>query len=91
LKNKQEKNGLVICTKARLVAQDEGMYYEATFVSVSRLKAIHIFIEYASFHDFMFFNCIGCSTTGFQTPTPNHMYLLHKALYGIKQSTGSLV
>jgi hypothetical protein len=54
-KNKQDDNGVVVCNKARLVAQGfaqiEGFDYEDTFAPVARLEAIRLFLAYASFHN----------------------------------------
>nr|GEX44684.1 putative ribonuclease H-like domain-containing protein [Tanacetum cinerariifolium] len=56
LKNKKDKRGIVIRNKARLVAQrhtqEEGIDYEEVFAPVARIKAIRLFLAYASFIGF---------------------------------------
>ncbi|GJZ68407.1 putative ribonuclease H-like domain-containing protein [Tanacetum coccineum] len=55
--NKKDKRGNVIRNKARLVAQgytqEEGIDYDEVFVLVARIKAIRLFLAYASFKDFV--------------------------------------
>ncbi|KAJ9561581.1 hypothetical protein OSB04_006741 [Centaurea solstitialis] len=54
--NKKDENGVVICNKARLVAQgycqEEGIHYDETFAPVARLEAIRIFLAYAAHRGF---------------------------------------
>nr|GFA68020.1 retrovirus-related Pol polyprotein from transposon TNT 1-94 [Tanacetum cinerariifolium] len=56
LKNKKDERGIVIRNKARLVAQghtqDEGIDYDEVFTHVARIKAIRLFLAYASFMSF---------------------------------------
>ncbi|GJZ48351.1 putative ribonuclease H-like domain-containing protein [Tanacetum coccineum] len=56
-RNKKDKRGIVIRNKARLVAQghiqEEGIYYEEVFAPVARIKAIRLFLAYASFMGFL--------------------------------------
>nr|GEV47702.1 hypothetical protein [Tanacetum cinerariifolium] len=56
LKNKKDERGIVIKNKARLVAQrhtqEEGIDYDEVFAPVARIKAIILFLAYASFMDF---------------------------------------
>nr|GEV01299.1 copia protein [Tanacetum cinerariifolium] len=56
LKNKKDEKGIVIRNKARLVAQghthEEGIDYEEVFALVARIKAIRLFLAYASFIGF---------------------------------------
>nr|GEX11314.1 putative ribonuclease H-like domain-containing protein [Tanacetum cinerariifolium] len=56
-RNKKDERGKVIRNKARLVAQghpqEEGIDYEEVFAPFVRIKAIRLFIEYASFMGFM--------------------------------------
>nr|GEZ19241.1 putative ribonuclease H-like domain-containing protein [Tanacetum cinerariifolium] len=57
LKNtKKDKRGIVIRNKARLVAQghthEEGINYDEVFAPVTRIKAIILFLAYASFMRF---------------------------------------
>ncbi|GKE92121.1 putative ribonuclease H-like domain-containing protein [Tanacetum coccineum] len=56
-RNKKDERGIVIKNKARLVAQgytqEEGIDYDEVFVSVARIKAIRLFLAYASFMEFI--------------------------------------
>nr|GEX93849.1 putative ribonuclease H-like domain-containing protein [Tanacetum cinerariifolium] len=56
-RNKKNKRGIVIRSKARLVAQghthEEGIDYEDVFAPVERIEAIRLFLAYASFMGFM--------------------------------------
>ncbi|GJU53391.1 putative ribonuclease H-like domain-containing protein [Tanacetum coccineum] len=56
-RNKKDKRGIVIKNKARLVAQgytqEEGIDYDEVFAPVARIKAIRLFLAYASFKDFV--------------------------------------
>nr|GEU93304.1 hypothetical protein [Tanacetum cinerariifolium] len=56
-RNKKDERGIVIRNKARLVThkntQEEGMDYDEVFALVSRIKAVGLFLAYASFKDFM--------------------------------------
>nr|GEV18683.1 retrovirus-related Pol polyprotein from transposon TNT 1-94 [Tanacetum cinerariifolium] len=55
-RNKMDEEGVVTKNKARLVAkgyiQKEGIEYDETFALVSRLKAIRMFLAYASYMGF---------------------------------------
>nr|GEU81503.1 hypothetical protein [Tanacetum cinerariifolium] len=55
--NKKDKRGIVIKNKTRLVAQgytqEEGIDYDEVFSLVARIKAIRMFLAYASFMGFM--------------------------------------
>nr|GEY35688.1 hypothetical protein [Tanacetum cinerariifolium] len=55
-RNKRDQRGIVVKNKARLVAhghrQKEGIDYDEFFASVARIKAIRLFLAYASFMDF---------------------------------------
>nr|GEY73410.1 putative ribonuclease H-like domain-containing protein [Tanacetum cinerariifolium] len=56
-KNKKDERGIVIKNKARLVVQghtqEEGIDYKEVFAPVARIKAIRLFLAYASFMGFM--------------------------------------
>nr|GEX51831.1 hypothetical protein [Tanacetum cinerariifolium] len=56
-RNKKDERGIVIKNKAILVAQghtqEEGIDYDEVFAPVARIKAIWLFLAYASFKDFV--------------------------------------
>ncbi|GJS62331.1 putative ribonuclease H-like domain-containing protein [Tanacetum coccineum] len=56
-RNKNDEKGIVIRTKARLVAQgytqEEVIDYDEVFAPVARVEAIRLFLAYASFKDFV--------------------------------------
>nr|GEX83098.1 hypothetical protein [Tanacetum cinerariifolium] len=56
-KNKKDERGIVIKNKSSLVAQghtqEEGIDYDEVFALVARIKAIRLFLSYASFMGFM--------------------------------------
>nr|GEW55180.1 copia protein [Tanacetum cinerariifolium] len=56
-RNKKDKKGIIVRNKARLVAQghtqEEGIDYKEVFAPVARIKAIRLFLAYASFMGFM--------------------------------------
>ncbi|GJS16677.1 putative ribonuclease H-like domain-containing protein [Tanacetum coccineum] len=56
-KNKKDERRIVIRNKARLVAQghtqEEGINYDEVFAPVARIKAIRLFLAYASYMGFM--------------------------------------
>nr|GEZ68992.1 hypothetical protein [Tanacetum cinerariifolium] len=57
--NKKDGRGIVIRNKARLVAQghtqEEGIDYEEVFTPVARIEVIRLFLAYASFMGFTFY------------------------------------
>ncbi|GJV58989.1 putative ribonuclease H-like domain-containing protein [Tanacetum coccineum] len=56
-RNKKDERGIMIRNKARLVAQgytqEERIDYDEVFAPVARIKAIRLFLAYASFKDFV--------------------------------------
>ncbi|GJY85993.1 putative ribonuclease H-like domain-containing protein [Tanacetum coccineum] len=104
--NKKDERGIVIKNKARLVAQgytqEEGIDYDEVFSPVARIKAIRLFLAYASFKDFVVYQMdvksnflygkikeevYVCQPPGFEDPDfPNRVYKLEKALYGLHQT-----
>nr|GFB36434.1 putative ribonuclease H-like domain-containing protein [Tanacetum cinerariifolium] len=105
-KNKKDERKIVIRNKARLVAQghkqDEGIDYEEVFAPVARIKAIRLFLAYASFMGFMVYQMdvkstflygtieeevYVCQPPGFEDPDhPDKVYKTVKALYGLHQA-----
>nr|GFB01641.1 putative ribonuclease H-like domain-containing protein [Tanacetum cinerariifolium] len=105
-RNKKDERGIVIRNKARLVAQghtqEEGIDYEEVFASVARIKAIRLFLAYASFMGFLVYQMdvksaflygtieeevYVCQPQGFEDPeNPNKVYKVVKALYGLHQA-----
>ncbi|GJV98910.1 retrovirus-related pol polyprotein from transposon TNT 1-94 [Tanacetum coccineum] len=105
-KNKKDERGIVIRNKARLVAQgythEEGIDYDEVFAPVARIKAIRLFLAYASFKDFVEYQMdvksdslygkiekevYVCQPLGFEDPDfPNRVYKVEKALYGLHQA-----
>nr|GEW10484.1 hypothetical protein [Tanacetum cinerariifolium] len=57
LKSKRDARGIVVCNKARLVAQghrqEEGINYDEVFALVARIEAIRIFLAFTSYIGFM--------------------------------------
>ncbi|GKD22927.1 putative ribonuclease H-like domain-containing protein [Tanacetum coccineum] len=55
-RNKKDQRGIVVRNKAKLVAQghrqEEGIDYDEVFTHVARIKAIRLFLAYASYMDF---------------------------------------
>ncbi|GKE60463.1 retrovirus-related pol polyprotein from transposon TNT 1-94 [Tanacetum coccineum] len=98
--------GLRPCKKKSMnlidCSQEEGIDFEESFTSVSRLEAIKIFIANAASKNMTvyqmdmktaFLNCelkeevYVSQPEGFVDPDhPNHVYHLKKALYGLKQA-----
>nr|GEX50247.1 putative ribonuclease H-like domain-containing protein [Tanacetum cinerariifolium] len=94
--------GIVIRNKARLVAQghtqEEGIDYDEVFAPVAMIKAIWLFLAYASFMGFMVMDVKSaflygtieeelyvCQPLGFEDPDyPDKVYKMVKALYGGK-------
>ncbi|GJU52050.1 putative ribonuclease H-like domain-containing protein [Tanacetum coccineum] len=105
-RNKKDKRGIVVRNKARLVAQgytqEEGIDYDEVFAPVARIKAIRLFLAYASFIGFIVYqmdvNCAFlygtieeevyvCQPLGFEDPQfPDKVYKVEKALYGLYQA-----
>nr|GFB21645.1 putative ribonuclease H-like domain-containing protein [Tanacetum cinerariifolium] len=106
LKNKKDERGIVIRNKARLVAQghtqEEGIDYDEVFTPVARIKAIRLFLAYASFMGFTVYQMDVKSAflygtideevyvmqpPGFQDPEyPSRVYKVEKTMYGLHQA-----
>ncbi|GJY93167.1 putative ribonuclease H-like domain-containing protein [Tanacetum coccineum] len=96
----------MIRNKVRLVAQgytqEEGINYDEVFAPVARIKAIRLFLSYASFKDFMVYQMdvessflyrkikeevYVCQPPGFEDPNfPVRVYKVEKAMYGLHQA-----
>nr|GEV18768.1 putative ribonuclease H-like domain-containing protein [Tanacetum cinerariifolium] len=105
-RNKKDERGIVIKNKVRLVAQghtqEEGIDYDEVFALVARIKAIQLFLAYASFMGFMVYQMDVQSaflygtieeevyvfqSPGFEDPDyPDKVYKVVKALYGLHQA-----
>ncbi|GKD51358.1 retrovirus-related pol polyprotein from transposon TNT 1-94, partial [Tanacetum coccineum] len=105
-KVKLDEYGDVLKNKARLVAngyqQEEGIDFEESFVPVSRIEAIRIFIPNATSKNMTIYQMdvkisflngelkekvYVSQPEGFFDPDhPTHVYLLKKALYSLKQA-----
>ncbi|GJV30940.1 putative ribonuclease H-like domain-containing protein [Tanacetum coccineum] len=105
-RNKKDKRGIVVRNKARMVAQgytqEKGTDYDAVFTPVDRIKAIRLFLAYASFKDFVVYQMdvksaflygkieeevYVCQPPRFKDPEfPDRVYKVEKALYGLHQA-----
>ncbi|GJT71603.1 putative ribonuclease H-like domain-containing protein [Tanacetum coccineum] len=105
-RNKKDEKGIVVKNKARLVAQghtqEEGIDYDEVFAPVARIEAIRLFLAYASFKDFIFYQMdvksaflygkteeevYACQPPGFEDPHfSDKVYKVDKALYGLHQA-----
>nr|GFB80069.1 hypothetical protein [Tanacetum cinerariifolium] len=106
LKNKKDERGIIVGNKARLVgqghAQEEWIEYNEVFAPVARIKAIRLFLAYASFMGFTVYQMDVKSAflyrtideevyvmqpPGFQDPAfPAKVYKVEKAMYGLHQA-----
>nr|GEU83444.1 hypothetical protein [Tanacetum cinerariifolium] len=106
LKNKKDERGIVIKNKARLVdqghKQEERIDYDEVFTPVARIKAIRLFLAYASFMGFTVYQMdvkisflygtineevYVMQPPGFQDPEyPARVYKVEKAMYGLHQA-----
>nr|GEV35579.1 hypothetical protein [Tanacetum cinerariifolium] len=105
-RNKKDERGIVVRNKARLVAQghtqEKGIDYEEVFAPVARIKAIRLFLAYATFIGFMVYQMYVksaflygtiekevyvCQPLGFKGPDySDKVYKVVKALYGLHQA-----
>nr|GEW98128.1 putative ribonuclease H-like domain-containing protein [Tanacetum cinerariifolium] len=106
LKNKKDKRGIVIRNKARLMAQghtqEEWINYDEVFAPVARIKAIRLFLAYASFMGFTVYQMdvksaflYGTIDEGVYVMQPPgfqdleflaKVYKVEKAMYGLHQA-----
>nr|GEX35890.1 retrovirus-related Pol polyprotein from transposon TNT 1-94 [Tanacetum cinerariifolium] len=105
-RNKKDERGIVVRNKARLVAQghtqEEGIDYEEVFAPVARIKAIRLFLAYASFMGTLVYQMdvkstflygtieeevYVCQPPGFEDlEHPDKVYKVVKVLYGLHQA-----
>ncbi|GKD17305.1 retrovirus-related pol polyprotein from transposon TNT 1-94 [Tanacetum coccineum] len=105
-KVKLDELGGILKNKAQLVAcgycQEEGIDFEESFASVTRLEAIRIFLAFVAYMNMVVYQMdvktaflngnlreevYVSQPNGFVDPNnPNHAYKLKKALYGLKQA-----
>ncbi|GJT42643.1 putative ribonuclease H-like domain-containing protein [Tanacetum coccineum] len=105
-RNKKDERGVVVRNKARLVTQghrkEEGIDYDEVFARVARIKAIRIFLAFASYMGFIVYQIDVKSAflygkideevyvsqpLGFLDPKyPQKVYKVVKALYGLHQA-----
>ncbi|GKE76764.1 putative ribonuclease H-like domain-containing protein, partial [Tanacetum coccineum] len=105
-RNKKDERGVVVRNKARLVAQghrqEEGIDYDEVFALVAWIKAIRIFLAFASYMGFIFYQIDVKSAflygkiddelyvsqpPGFVDPKyPKKVYKVVKVLYGLHQA-----
>nr|GEW95160.1 retrovirus-related Pol polyprotein from transposon TNT 1-94 [Tanacetum cinerariifolium] len=105
-RNKKDERGIMIRNKARLVAQrhtqEKGIDYDEVFAPVARIKAIRLFLVYASFKDFVVYQMdvksvflygkikeevYVCQPSGIEDPDfPDRVYMVEKELYGLHQA-----
>ncbi|GKD21466.1 putative ribonuclease H-like domain-containing protein, partial [Tanacetum coccineum] len=105
-RNKRDKRSIIRKNKARLVAQgfrhEEGIDYDEVFAPVTRIEAIRLFLDFASYMGFtvyqmdvksaFLYGTIGEEVyvhqpLGFVDPThPNKVYKVIKSLYGLHQA-----
>nr|GEV09225.1 hypothetical protein [Tanacetum cinerariifolium] len=105
-RNKKDEKGVVVRNKARLVTQghmqEEVIDYDEVFTPVARIKAIRIFLAFASYIGFIVFQInvksaflhgsideevYATQPHGFVDPKfPNKVYKVVKAIYGLNQA-----
>ncbi|GJV10544.1 putative ribonuclease H-like domain-containing protein [Tanacetum coccineum] len=106
MNNKKDKRGVAVRYKVRLVAQgyrqEEGIDYDEVFAPMARIKAIRIFLAFASYMGFIVYQMDVKSTflygtideevyvsqpPGFVDPKfPKKVYKVVKSLYGLHQA-----
>nr|GEX04915.1 hypothetical protein [Tanacetum cinerariifolium] len=104
--NKEDERGIMIRYKERLITQghtqEEGFDYDEVFTPVAKIKAIRLFLAYASFKDFVVYHMevksaflygkikeevYVCQPLGFKDPDfPDRVYKVEKAVYGLHQA-----
>nr|GEU43894.1 reverse transcriptase [Tanacetum cinerariifolium] len=105
-KNKKDERGIMVRNKAKLVVQgytqEEGIDYDEVFAPVARIEAIRLFLDYASFKDFVVYQMdvksaflygksekevYVCQPLGFEDPEfLDRVYKVEKALYSLHQA-----
>jgi hypothetical protein len=90
---------------AKGYSQVEGLYFEETFAPVARFESIHILLTYDTHHNFKLYQMNVKNAflngpikeevyieqpPGFEDQEySNHVYKLHKTLYGLKEATSA--
>nr|GEZ83529.1 putative ribonuclease H-like domain-containing protein [Tanacetum cinerariifolium] len=105
-RSKKDERGIVIRNKARLVTQGctqvEGIDHDKVFAHVAQIKAIRLYLAYASFMGFLVYlmdlksaflygrikeEVYVYQPLGFEEPDyPDKVYKVEKALYGLHQA-----
>nr|GEX26575.1 putative ribonuclease H-like domain-containing protein [Tanacetum cinerariifolium] len=105
-RNKKDERGIVVKNKARLVSQgytqEKGIDYDEVFAPVAKIEAIRLFLDYASFKDFVVYQMdvksaflygkieeevYVCQPPVFEDlDFPDKVYKVEKALYGLHQA-----
>ncbi|GJV03243.1 putative ribonuclease H-like domain-containing protein [Tanacetum coccineum] len=105
-RNKKDERGIVVKNKARLVTQgytqEDGIDYDEVFAPIARIKAIRLFLAYASYMNFIVYQMdvksaflygtieeevYVCQPLGFEDPEfLDKVYKVEKALYGLHQA-----
>nr|GEU57748.1 retrovirus-related Pol polyprotein from transposon TNT 1-94 [Tanacetum cinerariifolium] len=105
-RNKKDERGIVVRNRARLVlhgyTQEERIDYDKVFALVARIKAIRLFLSYASIKNFVVYQMYVksaflygkieeevyvCQSLGFEDPGfPDRVYKVEKALFGLHQA-----
>ncbi|GKD99358.1 putative ribonuclease H-like domain-containing protein [Tanacetum coccineum] len=87
-RNKKDQRGIVVRNKARMVGQghrqEEGIDYDEVFAPVAKIEAIRLFFVYVSFMDFIVYQMDVKSA--FLYESPDRVYKVERALYGLHQA-----
>jgi hypothetical protein len=87
---------------AKGYSQVKGLDFDETFPPIAKLESIHILLAYATHHDFKLYQIdvksvflngliknevyVEQSPSFMSEEYPNHVYKLHKVLFGLKQA-----
>ncbi|GKB02833.1 putative ribonuclease H-like domain-containing protein [Tanacetum coccineum] len=82
IQNKKDERGLVIKNKARFAAQgytqEKGIDYDEVFAHISRIEAIRLFLDYASFKDFVVYQMVFMSAFLYGKIERKSMFVQHQ-------------